>query len=247
MPRTSGDEDALSARGALIIAALAIVLVRMFVPFGGTILYPFTLFATWVHEMGHGLAGLASGGTFEHLEIFANGSGLAHGRIEPGWPVALQAAGGLLAPPILGATILALARGRRRARIVLFVLSAVMLVSVPIWVRSLTGWIALPAVALLIGGLALTRRPTLHHIGAQLLGLLLGLDTLFGIGYLFTGSATIGGRELPSDVAHIADALGGHYLLWGAALALFSLALLALGVRLAWAEPLSFTRKRRER
>lgn len=113
--------------------------------------------------------------------------------------------------------------------------------------RSPTGWIAIPAVALLIGSLALTRRPTLHHVGAQLLGLLLGLDTLFGVGYLFTGSATIEGRERPSDVAHIADALGGHYLLWGAALALLSFALLALGVRLAWAERLSFTRRRRGR
>lgn len=125
-------QDALSPRGALILAALAIVLVRAFIPFGGTILYPFSLLATWVHEMGHGLAGLLTGGTFERLEIFANGSGLAHGRSQPGWPVAFRAAGGLLAPPIVGATILALARGRRRARTVLFVLAATMLVSVPI-------------------------------------------------------------------------------------------------------------------
>lgn len=238
-PDPGDDDEALSARWALILAALAIVVIRAFVPFGGAILYPFTLFATWVHEMGHGLAGLMTGGSFDKLEIFANASGLAYGRVDPGWPSALRAAGGLLGPPIAGASILAVARGPRRARIVLFVLAAVMLASVPIWVRSFTGWIAVPLVGVLIGALALKRWPTMHHVAAQLLGVLLGLDTIGGIDYLFTGSATVDGRELPSDVQHIASAIGGHYLAWGALLAVVSLALLAIGVRLAWAEPLA--------
>lgn len=242
MARPGEDEDeGLSARWALIVAALVVLFVRELVPFGGLVLYPFTLFCTWVHEMGHGLAGLAVGGTFEHLEIFANASGLAYGAVERGWPEAARAAGGLLAPPLSGAAILALARGPKRARIVLAVIAALLVISAPIWVRSLTGWIVVPALGLAIGAAAWRAGATTAHIGAQFLGVLLALDTVTRIDYLFTGSVFVGGRDRPSDVAIIADAVGGHYLLWGALLALISLALLVLGVRLAWAEPVRVT------
>jgi hypothetical protein len=232
------EEEWVSAREALIIAALVVLIVRTFVPLGGTILYPFTLFATWVHEMGHGITGLLVGGSFDSLEIFGNASGLAHGSVGPGWREALRAAGGLLGPPIVGALILSLGRGPKRAAIVLAVLAAVMLLSVPIWVRSLTGWIAIPIVAVLIGGLAYAGGPIVRTVGAQFLGVLLALDTLSRIDYLFTGSVRVGGADRPSDVAIIAAAIGLHYLIWGALLAAVSLVLLAIGVRLAWAKPM---------
>jgi hypothetical protein len=239
------DDEWVSAREALVIAMLVVWIVRTFVPFGGTILYPFTLFATWVHEMGHGIAGVLVGGTFDRLEIFANASGLAHGRVDPGWPEALRAAGGLLGPPIIGATILAVGRGPKRATIVLAVLAGAMLVSVLVWVRTLTGWIAIPAVAVLLGALAWKGPSWLRTIGAQFLGVLLALDTVTRIDYLFSGTAFVDGHERASDVAIIADAIGLHYLVWGSLLAVVSLALLALGVRLAWATPMKLTLFRR--
>ena len=56
------------------------------------------------------------------------------------------------------------------------------------------------------------------------LGVLLGLDTISRIDYLFTGETTIEGEELPSDVAHISESIGGHYLMWGVLLAVISIA-----------------------
>ena len=49
-------------------------------PWGPLILYPFTLFTTWVHEMGHGLTALAFGGetlitNFDALESALAGDG----------------------------------------------------------------------------------------------------------------------------------------------------------------------------
>lgn len=44
---------------------------------GSYLLYPFTILATWFHEMGHGLAALLTGNSFERLLIFPDGSGLA--------------------------------------------------------------------------------------------------------------------------------------------------------------------------
>jgi hypothetical protein len=42
-----------------------------------TILYPVNLFVTYVHEAGHGLAAILSGGRFIGFEVFANGGGQA--------------------------------------------------------------------------------------------------------------------------------------------------------------------------
>lgn len=233
-PEAEDEGPWLNARWALIFAVIAVLVLRELIPFGREVLYPLTLFATWVHEMGHGLTGLAVGGSFDHLDIYWNASGVAVGAVEPGWPRALRAMGGLMAPPLVGALILAFARGPRRASIVLWVLAGTMLVSVAIWVRSATGLIVIPLVAAAIGALAFKGGESLRHIGAQLLGVVLGLDTVSRIDYLFTAEVEIQGRDLPSDVSHIAEAVGGSYLLWGALLAVLSLALVAVGVRIAW-------------
>ena len=229
----------VNARWALIFATGVVLLVKWLVPFGHEMLYPLTLFATWVHEMGHGLTGLVVGGSFESLDIFWNASGLAHGAVAEGWPSALRAMGGLLAPPIVGALILGFARGPKRASIVLWALSALMLLSLPIWVRSVTGFIVIPVVAGAMGLLASRGGETLRHIGAQLIGVILGIDTVSRIDYLFTAEVHVDGRDLPSDIAHVADAVGGHYLLWGALLALLSLGIVAIGVRIAWMSPIA--------
>lgn len=46
-------------------------------PLVGLILYPFRLFVTFVHESGHGLAAIATGGRFLELHVAENGAGLA--------------------------------------------------------------------------------------------------------------------------------------------------------------------------
>ncbi|MCB9595603.1 MAG: M50 family metallopeptidase [Sandaracinaceae bacterium] len=234
----------LDPRWALIVAVVVVVVVRNVIPFGAEILYPLTLFATWVHEMGHGLTGLLVGGSFDSLEIFWNASGLAHGAVGEGWPQALRSIGGLLAPPLVGALVLGFARGPKRASIVLWTLAGLMLLSVPIWIRSVTGFVVIPLVALGFGALAYKGGETTRHLGAQLIGVILGLDTISRIDYLFTAEVHVGGQDLPSDVSNIATAVGGYYLLWGALLAVISLALVAGGVRLAWMSPVAFPKLR---
>ncbi|MEC7523913.1 MAG: M50 family metallopeptidase [Myxococcota bacterium] len=239
------EEDGGPTRFALVIACVGIALVSTLVPFGDVVLYPFTLFGTWVHEMGHGLTAIALGGQLDSIDVFWNASGLAHCRgYAPGWPRGLVSLGGLLAPPLLGAFILAFARGPRRATIVLWALVAVMGVSVALWVRSVAGLVAVPGVAFLIGLLAKEGSPTLKHVGAQGLGVLLALDTIFGVDYLFTASAHVDGEARASDVANLAEAVGGHWLLWGVAIAVVSFALLALGLKLAWLAPLRLGRRK---
>lgn len=229
--------EAPGARGALIVAALLLIVVERFVPYGRVALYPFALFATWVHEMGHGLTALLVGGRFDALQIFGDASGLAQIRVPDGAPSALAAGGGLLAPPLVGALALAIGRGPRRARAVLATLALAMLSSVALWVRSPIGLASVGGLALLLGAVAAWGGPRVRMVGAQLLGLLLGFDAIQRVDYLFVASARVGGRVQRSDVAAIADAVGGSTLLWGVLITALGAAMLLLGLRVAWRAP----------
>jgi peptidase M50B-like protein len=228
-----------SPRRGLLLCAVGVLVLQHLVPFGRLVLYPFTLLATWVHEMGHGLTALATGGKFAELEIFANAAGLAHTYARSNVVVGLVALGGLVAPPLVGAAILALARGPRRGRLVLVALAAALVVSLALWVRSPAGLISMPLVALFLALVAWRGRPRDRQLLAQLVGLLLAVDTVTRIDYVFTSSVAIDGIRRPSDIAAVAQALGGPQLGWSLLVALVSLGACALGLWAAWRAPRS--------
>ncbi len=225
----------MSSRRTLVFAVAIAWLLEHVVPFGRLVLYPFTLLATWVHETGHGLAALATGGQFLRLLIFADASGLAETRVASPTATAIMCLGGLWAPPLVGAVLLAVARGPRRARAALAVLAALLLLTLALWVRSPAGFIAVPACAALLGWAAWRWQPARRLLLAQFLAITLALDTVGRlVGYALSSSATVGGHERKSDVAAIADAVGGHYLAWGVLVITVALALLAVGLWAAW-------------
>jgi hypothetical protein len=212
--------------------------VSTWVPFGPTLLYPLTLFTTWVHEMGHGLSALICGGQFLELEIHKNAGGFARAGAGAGWPDAIVAAGGLLAPPLLGAIILATVHGPKRARLFLGALSIGIAVSLVLYVRSSTGIIAMAAVALALAYVtwgAFRSNPERRVLVAQFLAVILSVDTLTRmVSYAFMGALETGQT---SDVGHIAENLGGHYKLWGVVITVLALAMLAFGVWMALRRP----------
>ena len=228
MSNTQKAPASVSPAAALIVAALLILGLQRFVPYGRLILYPFTLLSTWVHEMGHGLTACLVGGRFDHLEIYANASGLAYFTAAPGARQALVAAGGLLAPPLIGMLLLVL--GRRAARPLLAALALTMVASLLLWVRTPVGWLTVGGLALLCAAAGRLLAAPGRLFFVQLLGLLLGLDTVTRADYLFMSSARIGGQLHPSDVAGIASTLGGPSALWGVLLAGLSAALLLVGL-----------------
>jgi hypothetical protein len=205
------------------------------VPLGSYALYPFELLATWVHETGHGLTALLTGGSFDRLEIFADGSGLAYTGTYTHAAAGLTALGGLLAPPIVGATVLAVSRGPKRARGVLIGLAAAMTLTLILWVRSVAGFISVPLTAAGLGYMAWRGKPDRRQLLAQLVGLMLALDTATRmVDYVFRAEVKVNGVTGPSDIAHVAEGLGGDRGLWGSLVAAIGLALCALGLWLAW-------------
>jgi len=227
-----------SSRAMLLVAAVTATLISRFVPHGRSLLFPFTLLATWVHEMGHGLAALFVGGRIDRLEIFADASGLAHTSHGPGLPAALVALGGLVAPPLVGALILALARGPHRARMVLASLALGLLVSTLIYVRNTAGLVVAPLLGLALVAVLRLGGGREQMFVAQFIALHLALDTLGrGLSYLFTDAVMVDGERHLSDIGAVAAGLGGPRVLWSIAVAAGSITLVLLGLFAAFRRP----------
>jgi len=204
------------------------------VPYGWYALYPFTLFATWVHESGHALAAIALGGHVDGLHIFAGTGGDAVVTHWGNWRDGVVCAGGMVAPALVGGLLVLVAGTPRRATVVLGFFALAIVAATLFWLSSIWGGIVLAALAVVLGAVALRGGPRLRYFVAQFLGVELGLDWIYRLDYFF--SATTGDdRNATSDVATLA-ASTGHllpYWLWGALLAAFSCAVLYLALRIA--------------
>jgi hypothetical protein len=204
---------------------------------GGLLLYPFTILATWFHEMGHGIAAMLTGRGFERLLIFADGSGVAL-SLGPGdgyrLTDALIAASGPLGPAIAGALLIVSSRSPAATRYALAALGVALVASTAIWVRSPTGWLVLPALGIAIAALALRGSVPWRRFAIQLLGVQAAISAWQQFDYLFSPGGTVGGQLHRSDTGAIADVLLLPYWFWGAAISAAILALLWWSFRLAF-------------
>jgi hypothetical protein len=204
---------------------------------GSLILYPFSILATWFHEMGHGIAAMLTGRGFERLLIFSDGSGFAEssGPLDGyGLTDALIAASGPLGPAIAGALLIIASRSPAATRNALAVLGVALILSTLIWVRSLTGWLVLPALGIAIGALALGGSLSWQRFVIQLIGVQACISVWRQFDYLFSPGGSVGGQLQRSDTGAIADVLLLPYWFWGAAISAAILALLWWSFRLAY-------------
>ncbi len=213
----------------LLTAALLTVFLWQ-IPFGHLMLYPFTILATWFHEMGHGLTALLMGQSFKQLLIFPNGSGIAYHTAGGRLTGALVAAGGLLGPPIAGCLFILNSTSIKRSRFFLGFLGIFLLVSTVIWVRTSFGWVILPLLGVSMLGIAAKGPGWLQQIVIQFLGVQACVSTYRQLDYLFMESANVGGRQMLSDTGHMAEALLLPYWIWGSIIAGASFLLLALSL-----------------
>ena len=217
----------------LITAAFATIVLWQ-LPAGAYILYPFTILATWFHEMSHGLMALLLGGQFRKLEIFGDGSGVASYAMSlslaPIGP-ALVAAAGPMGPPIAGSALILASRSFKAATLSLKILGGFLLLSTLIWVRSLFGLIAIPLLGLIILAIALKAPRWLQGFAIQFLGVQACISTYHQLDYLFSYSA---GPLGLSDTAQIQQRLLLPYWFWGGLMAITSLVILVQSLRIAY-------------
>ncbi|NEU72632.1 M50 family metallopeptidase [Hassallia byssoidea VB512170] len=217
----------------LIAAAIATIILWQ-LPAGAYILYPFTILATWFHEMSHGLMALLLGGQFRKLEIFGDGSGVASYAMSlslaPIGP-ALVAAAGPMGPPIAGSALILASRSFKTATLSLKILGGFLLLSTLIWVRSLFGLIAIPLLGLIILAIAFKAPRWLQGFAIQFLGVQACVSTYHQLDYLFSYSA---GPLGLSDTAQIQQRLLLPYWFWGGLMAIASLVILVQSLRIAY-------------
>jgi hypothetical protein len=220
----------VNSRQQLIFATVVIGIVWQ-LPYGHELLYPLSLLATYAHELGHGLTALLCGAEFQSLVLYADGSGLATWNGNPGRIAsALIASGGLVGPTVAGVVLLLLSDSPRHARRMLGLLSVLVLVSIVLWLRNPFGIIFMLAVAAIFGLAARTLGDRGASFLLHVVAVTLCLSWFTDLSYMFSSYAIVGGRRMPSDSAHIAQALWLPFWFWGTLIAIFSLGLTTLGI-----------------
>ena len=219
-----------------LILAVALVLFLPALPFGNYLIYPFVILTTWFHEMGHGLTAMVLGQGFEQLKIFADGSGIAEHAVSAdasAFTRAMISAGGPLGPVLAGAGLIIASAHPRAWRPTLWAVSAAILASTIIFVRSPVGFAVLPLVGAALG-LAAWKAPLgLTRFLLQFLGMLGATSMLSDFNYLFTEQVTLGGQPILSDTGAIEQALFLPHWVWASLILLVSAAIIGASLKYA--------------
>lgn len=110
-----------------VALALLASLVLWNLPFGGVVLYPFKLFATWLHELSHGLMMNVTGVGLGGVEIYRDSSGIAYtAERGSGLQTAIVSAAGYMGTSLWGAVMLVATPTPRAARWAMVILAALL-------------------------------------------------------------------------------------------------------------------------
>lgn len=204
----------------LAIALLASLLVWN-LPFGGYVLYPFKLLATWMHELSHGIAMIVCGAGFDHILVYRDTSGLAYARSSVGaFGSAVIAGAGYMGTPVWGAVLLVLTRDARTARRALAVLAGLLIVTAlfviaPTGKEGEFGPYAIGAIGGVVLVCALLLPGKWRLFGAHFVAAQACCNALLDIRVLLRPSQVVGGKVAGASDAHnMAAATFGTTATW---------------------------------
>jgi hypothetical protein len=191
-----------------LAVALLVSLVLWNLPFGGLVLYPFKLFATWLHELSHGIAMILTGAGFDHIVIYRDTSGLAYAYTSVGsFSTAIISAAGYMGTPLWGAVMFVVtpnAHASRRALLVLAALlvSTTILVIAPSPKGDTFGQWAIPAMgaAVALAGLVLPDR--WRVLAAHFIAVQACVNALLDIRVLLRPLQVVDGKTAGMSDAH---------------------------------------------
>jgi len=210
-----------------------VLLVLLNVPYGNYVLYPFALFGTWVHELCHGLAALAVGGSVSQIEIFPDTSGLAWtspgGRLQR----AVVASAGYTGTAVGGGLLLLFRRRALAGRLGLVLLGTVMTLSALVWVRNIFGTPAILAMgaALIVAGWKLPDE--LSGWLYTFLATVTSLDAVTSIQNLFGSTHLVNGSPSSTDARTVGELLLIPWFAWASGWMVLAIVCAFLGLRYA--------------
>jgi len=141
-------------------------------------LYPLKLFTVLLHELGHALAAVATGGSVDRIELSSGVGGACWSR--GGWDLVVLPAG-YLGSMLLGGLILVGASRTRHDRAIAAGIGVAILVVTAVWVRNLFGFVfsAIAGAALIAMARYLSDR--VNDLVLRFLGLVSCLYAVFDI------------------------------------------------------------------
>jgi len=187
----------------LALAAAAMVL------WGTFVVYPFRLFVVFLHEISHGLAAVATGGSIVSIGLSFDEGGVCLTR--GGWPFLILNAG-YLGSLLWGALFLLLGGRSARARSVIGVVGLFTLVVTLVYVRTWFGFLYGLATGLVLLAIATKLKPA---VAETLLAALGATSVLYAIWDV--ASDVLLRHSGQSDAAALARLTGVPAILWGAA------------------------------
>ena len=168
-------------------------------PWGPWILYPFTLFTTWVHECSHAVMAVLLGGHVSSITIQPDTSGLTRSLMPVGrFAQGAVASAGYLGASLVGCCLMAATRAERSAKPILLGIGAFMVFTLVFWIRNPFG--VLVVVAWAVALLALAWKQTggwLAGFALSVLAIQVALNAVFDLRVLFLVHG-------PSDAATMA-------------------------------------------
>ncbi|MEW5819354.1 MAG: M50 family metallopeptidase [Cyanobacteriota bacterium] len=174
-----------SKKQVLILFLIFIVSVFIWnIPLIRVILYPFMLFATFIHEFGHALMAIVTGGKVLDLEVFFDGSGLA--TTQGGFRF-LIASGGYLGSSITGAILLILAADDniKITKVSLFSVALIMLLSLIFFIKNILTGIIVIIIISAIFFIIFKAGDTINRIFLNFLAIQCCFYSLYNIGVVF--------------------------------------------------------------
>ncbi len=184
---------ALFRQRALVIAliAFAIVFVLWNIPALGFILYPFRLFVTFVHESGHAVAALLTGGKVGGMTVYATGAGVT---LTAGGSRLLILPAGYLGAALFGAVVFYLTNTVPFPKTISLIL-AVLLAGITLLYTSVlsTAWLVGLGSALILLALWRFADRSVNLLILDILAILTGLNAVLDlVGLISFSNATIG-------------------------------------------------------
>jgi len=186
----------LTRRRSLLIFAAACVLTYILwnVSALDFVLYPLRLFVTFIHEAGHGIAALLTGGQIGQLQVFANGSGIATTAGGARW---LILPAGYVGAAAFGAALFYIAHRVPHSRVVSGVLGVLIgLIAVLYTPWFSTAWLV--GVGMAAGLIALGYRASddLNLLVLNLLSIITALNAVYDlIGLIQFSDISLGGTR----------------------------------------------------
>jgi|SRR5215203_581833 len=232
----------------LLLLATAITLALYFIPLADYLVYPIRLFVTFIHESGHALVAVVTGGSVQSLTIASDGSGEVYSASSGMIGGLLTSSAGYLGTTAFGVLMLFLIRrsfspNKILAALGIFVaaMTAIFAVISPIFnflsLNTTFSSIAFTIVAgsLLAAGLValgIYSKERVASFAVAFLAVQCLLNAALDLVNVFFINAPFVGANVHTDAANMAAATGLPGIVWVVIWMGISLVMLSLGLRL---------------